>query len=323
MHDAGTIGHCDIGVTCHVVGLLVLPGSLLPRAGEQRLVLLVFQVGSLAGLQNLVGGLPLFRQAAQDGVQQGLGHVIGVAVRGFYLYIGLVRVHTQSHVGGQCPRGRSPCQEKGILAHALEPGYGGALFHRLVALGHLVAGQRSAAAGAVGHDFEALVQEPFVPDGLQGPPLGLDVVVMVGHVRVVHVRPETYGAGEFLPHALVFPDALLTLVDERSQTVLLNLLLAVQAQELLHLQFHGQAVGVPAGFPGHHAAFHGAVSGDHVLDGAGLHMADVGLAVGRGRAVVEGVDRAFPATVDALLENLVLPPEFLHFFFTFYRAYVC
>ena len=143
---------------------------------------------------------------------------------------------------------------------------------------------------------------------------------MIGDIGIVHIRPKAHGTGEFLPHSLIFPHALLTFVDKGSKAVFLDLLLAVQSQKLLHLQFHRQAMGVPPRLPGHHIPLHGAVPGDHILDGPGLHMADVGFAVGRGRAVIEGVDRTLLPALHALPEDVLLPPEFFHLFFTFYRA---
>ena len=46
-------------------------------------------------------------------------------------------------------------------------------------------------------------------------------------------------------------------------------------------------------------------------------MADVGLAVGRGRAVVESIGWPLLAAVDALFKDVVFFPEFLYFFFAF------
>ena len=52
-------------------------------------------------------------------------------------------------------------------------------------------------------------------------------------IRIFHIRPKPYCTGEVFPHALVFPDALLTFVNERLQTIAFNLLFAVKpAQEV-------------------------------------------------------------------------------------------
>ena len=139
---------------------------------------------------------------------------------------------------------------------------------------------------------------------------------------MIHIRPEAYGAGEILPHALVLPDAFLALADEGIQTVLLDLLLAVQTQLLLHLQLHRKPVGVPAGLSRHIVALHGPVAGNHVLDDTGQHMADMGLSIGRGRSVIEGVGRAFLAVFHTFLKNVVFFPEMLHVFFAVYEIQI-
>ena len=220
----------------------------------------------------------------------------------------------------QGPGGSGPGQDVGIFALGAELGDGTALFYVLIALGHFVAGQRGSTAGAVGHDLEALVQQALFPDGFQRPPFRLDEGVVVGDVGVVHVSPEAHGVGEILPHALVLPDALFTFVDEGLQAVLLDLLLAVQTQQFLHLQLHGQAVGIPAGLAGHLIALHGPVTGDHILDNAGLHMADMGLAVGSGRAVVEHISRAILAVFDTFFKDVAFFPELFHVLFALHKV---
>ena len=185
-----------------------------------------------------------------------------------------------------------------------------------------MAGQRGAATGAIGNDLKALVQQLLVPDLAQGPPLGLNVIVVIGDVGIVHIHPEANGAGEAFPHALVLPDALFTLLDERLQTVFLDLLLAVQTQLLLHLQLDGETVGIPARLTGNHLALHGAVAGNHILDNTGQHVADMGLTIGRGRAVVEGVGLPFLALLQGLLEDLILSPELQHLALTLYKIHI-
>ena len=82
-------------------------------------------------------------------------------------------------------------------------------------------------------------------------------------------------------------------------------------------------MGIPSGLSGNHISLHGPVSGDHVLDDTGQHMADVGLAVGCGRSVVEYVGGAFCPGLNALLKNVVVFPEFLYLFFPVHKVQVC
>ena len=166
MHDTGAVRHCDIVVTSHIMGFPALAGRFLSRAGKQRLIFPVFQIPAGISLQNFISVLPLPGQGTQHGIQQGLCHIISIAVRSLYFYISLLRIHAQRHIGGQCPGCGRPGQEIGVLTHTFESGHGGTLLHRLVALGHLVAGQGSPAPGTVGHNLKALIQKSLVPDGL-------------------------------------------------------------------------------------------------------------------------------------------------------------
>ena len=84
-------------------------------------------------------------------------------------------------------------------------------------------GQRRTAARAIGHHLEALIQKALIPDLLQCPPFGLDIIILIGDIGVIHVRPETDGPGEILPHPLILPDGFLTLLDKGLDPVLLDL----------------------------------------------------------------------------------------------------
>ena len=140
---------------------------------------------------------------------------------------------------------------------------------------------------------------------------------------MLHVCPETNGVGEFFPHSFVFPDTLFTVLDERLQTILLNLLLAVQSQHLLYFQLNRKTVGIPSSLSRNHVALHRAVSRNHILDNTGQHMSDVRLAVCGRRSVIECIGRSLLTAVDTLLKNLLIFPELLNVLFTFHEIHVC
>ena len=309
VNHAGTVGQRDIGVTDDIVCLFALRGDNVARKVEERLVCLAFKVDAAEVLQHLVVACAEYR------VCQGCGEVIGVAVGGLHLNIVVIGMDAERHVGGQRPGGRRPGENVGVLADHLEAGDCRALLDVLVALRNLVRGQRRTAARAVGHDLEALVEQSAVVDLLQRPPLGLDEGVFIGDIGVLHVRPEADGLREVLPHALVFPHALLAVLDEGFETVRLNLILAVDAEHLLDLQLDRQTVRVPARFTGDVAALHGLIARDHVLDHAGEHVTDMRLAVCRRRTVVEGEGLAAGAVFAAFFKNVIFLPETPHVLF--------
>ena len=134
-----------------------------------------------------------------------------------------------------------------------------------------------------------LVEQTFIPDLSERPPDRLNIVVMVGDVRVLHIRPEADAVAHDLPVALVGEDAVLTLLDEILDAVLLDLRLAAYAERLFDLQLDRKSVRVPAGLAQYLIALHGAVSGDQILYRAGQNVTDMRLAVSRRRTVEERI----------------------------------
>ena len=186
-----------------------------------------------------------------------------------------------------------------------------------------MAGQRGSAARAVRYDLEALVQELLLEDLLQCPPLGLDVVIVVGNVRVLHVCPEADLVGEVLPHALILPDVFLTVIDKRRDTVVLDLILTVDADLLLDLELDRKTVSIPAGLTWYHRTLHRVESRNHVLERARLDMADVRLTIRRRRTIIENVGWVTLVLLDGLLEDMILSPELLDLALALYKVHVC
>ena len=325
MDHAGTVGQGYIAVTGYIKCLFMLFFTGFHRTVKQRFIFLIFQILTHIGFQHLIGGnLRIFLvQIAQDRIQQRLRHIIGISVRRFYFHILFFGVYAKSHVGGQGPGGGGPCQDISILSFYLKTGDRRAFLHVLVALGHLMGGQGRTAAGAVRHDFKALVKKAFIPDFFQRPPFRLDIFIMVGYVRIIHIRPEADLPGKILPHALIFPYALFTFLNERGDSVLFNLFLAVQAQKLLHLQLHRKSVGIPAGLSGNHIPLHGTVTGNHILDGTGFHVADMRFPVCGGRSVIKGISRAALPDFHTFFKYFVVFPELFHLVFPFHEVQIC
>ena len=295
------------------------------RTGLSELLLLCLRERSrLMVRAGDLGGGRLVSQLAEHLVGQCLGDDIVVAIRSLDLDIGLVRVYAKCHIGRKCPRGGCPCEiVEVILVLCLETDDSRALLDKLVALGHFLRRQRGAAPRTVRDNLEALVQKPLLRDLLQRPPLGLDVVVIVGDVRILHIRPEPDGIGEILPHSLIFPDTFLALFDERLHAVLLDLLLAIETKLLLDAQLDRKAVGVPASLSRHIFALHHVIARNHILDDARQDMTDVRLAVRRRRSVIKCVVWRALAGLQALSEDVILLPELVHLMFAVHKVQVC
>ena len=176
--------------------------------------------------------------------------------------------------------------------------------------------KRCAAAWAVRNYLEALVKQALFVYLLQSPPFRLYKVVVIGNIRVFHVSPEANSAGEVLPHTLVFPYRLFTLLDERLKTVFLDLLLAVKTKHFLYFKLNRQTMCVPASLTRNLIAFHSTVSWYHILDSTSQNVTDMRLAVSRWRSVIENIGLALFTAVNTFFKDIVIVPELFHFFFS-------
>ena len=90
--------------------------------------------------------------------------------------------------------------------------------------------------------------------------------------------------------------------------VVLDLVLAREAELLLDLDLDRQAVAVPAALAGDVLAAHRVEAGIEVLEEPGPHVVDAGPAVGGGRALVEDPLGRALAAAQALAEHVVVAP---------------
>ena len=224
-----------------------------------------------------------------------------------------IRVHRQGGVRQQGPRRGGPAEEghPGLVAQR-EAHVHGRVHDVAVAQRHLVRGQRRAAARAVGHDLVALVEQVLLPDLLERPPDRLDVLVVVGHIGVVHVDPEADPLGEPGELVHVLEHRLAAALVELRHAVGLDVVLRLDAQLALHLELDRQAVGVPARLAVDLVAAHGLVAREDVLEDPREHVVGARPPVCGRRTLVEDELRAALAPADRLVEDVALAPALEH-----------
>ena len=313
--DARAVLRGDVVVADHEECLVA---HILRCKGIERLVFAVFELAAL----HLGELLTLAPRAVEYAVHERLGEVVDLAVDAQF-DVGYIRVHAKAEVRRKRPRGRRPCEEVGILVRRLERHDGRALGDILVALCHLMRGERRAAARAVRDNLMPLIEQSLLPDLLQRPPLGLDEVVLIRNVGMLHIRPEADDIGELLPHALVLPDGLTAFLDERLNAVLLDLLLPVDADRLLDLQLDGQPMRVPARLAEHLAPLHRLIARQHILDDTRQNVPDMRASIRRRRAVVERERIAALTLVNGTLCNMILAPKIRNGFLARGKIQIC
>ena len=140
---------------------------------------------------------------------------------------------------------------------------------------------------------------------------------------MLHIRPEADNIGELLPHPLVLPDGLTAFLDEWLDAVLLDLLLAVDANRLLDLQLDGQPMCVPARLAEHLAPLHRLIARQHILDDTRQNVPDMRAAVRRRRAVVKRERITALSLVNGTLCNMILAPKIRNGFLARGKIQIC
>ena len=174
---------------------------------------------------------------AEDALDQRLGEDDGRIERaGLGAHVDELGVDRDRGVGDEGPRRRGPheqlvagLQRAAVLDHR-QAHVDARIDHVLVAEGHLVTGERRAAARAVGHDLVALVEQPLVVDLAQRPPDRLDVRRVQRAVGVVEVDPEADALGQRVPVLEVLEDRLAAALVELGDPEFLDLLLVLDAR---------------------------------------------------------------------------------------------
>ena len=176
----------------------------------------------------------------------------------------------------------------------------------------LVAAESRAGLGAVGLNGVSLVEQALGVHLGEQPPHGLHVLRLVGDVRGLHVDPVSHAAGQVVPlrgvpHHGFATGRVVFLHGNGRANVFFG-----DAKGLLDPELHGQTVGVPTGFAFDPLALERAVTAEQILQGAGHHVVNAGLAIGRGRALEEDEAAALRAGVHTALEHVALLPLLHH-----------
>ena len=259
---------------------------------------------------------------AENGIQQCRCHIVSISIRAFYFRIFFIRIDTKADIRRKCPWCGCPCENVSIFVFHFETDDCRTLFYILISLRYLLCGKRSTAAWAVRYDFKSFVQKAFFPDLFQCPPLRFNEIVVVSYIWVIHISPETNGAGEILPHSFVFPYTFFTLIDKWLQPIFLNLVFAIQSEKLLHFQLNRKSMCIPARFTRHFVAFHCAVSRDHIFDHTCQYMSDMRLSIGCRRSVIKSIFRTSLAVFHTFFEDIMFFPELFYLLFSFHKIQI-
>ena len=309
VHDAGTVGRRHEVGGRDVPRFFVLLGPL-DRVADVRVQRLVFHADE-RGAVDLLDDLG-FRSDDGQAVLRAPKKLLG----NLHFHISNLLPDGKRDVARQRPRrGRPRDEELVVLSDDLELRVYRDVLHVLISLRQFVRRQTGPAARAVRGDAIVLVQQAAVPDLLDDPPERLDVLRLVGHVRVVDVHPVPDALGELLPLGEIRPHGLLALRVELPDPKLLDLCLSREPELLFNLKLNRQPVRVPASFTIDMESAHRLVPRNQVLERTGFHMVDARTPVGRRRPLVKNKIAHRSRLFQGFLEDCILLPIFQYLLF--------
>ena len=279
----------------------------------------------VAHLVFLEGDVCIF--GGEHAVKQRLSHnnvdgCAAVGVEGVHQHVFDAGTYGEGSVRRQCPRGGGPCQyvhifrfdihakRQCLIGFEMEHRHAGGVLHIAVAAWHveLVRAEARASGGTEGLDGVAFVQQTFVIQVFKQEPQGFDIFVFESDIRVVEVHPIAHLTGEFVPEVLVFhhlfaAGAVVVVHADFLADVLLG-----DAEFFLHAEFHGQTVGVPAGFAVHKETLHSFVAAENIFYATCHNVVNARHSVCRRRTFVEYERRFSFGEFETFVEGVVFFP---------------
>ena len=163
-------------------------------------------------------------------------------------------------------------------------------------------------------DGVTLVEQALVVELLEEPPESLDILVIVGDIRMVEIYEVTHLLGQLAPLSGELHHVLTALVvvilgrDILLRSLVVDILLG-DAEFLLDTEFNRESVGIPSRLAVNLEALHGLVSVECILDTTCQHVVNTRVAISRWRSLKEDKLRAAFTLVDRLVEDIVFLPR--------------
>ena len=220
-------------------------------------------------------------------------------------------MHSGKDVARQCPRCGSPDNQRTIGGvNQRKQNVNTRVRYFTITLSDFPGRQCGTALSPPPDDFVALIKQTTVKQVFQTPPDTLNITLVVCHIRLFQIHPETEPACQLLPLLHVSPDALLTFLDEWLFSVCFYFFLAVNAEFFANFDFHWQTMSIPASFAFAAETSHCFVTWKDIFDAAGQAVARVRHAVGGRRTLIKDKRGTVLAASQRFPIDFVLVPEF-------------
>ena len=272
MYDTGTIFGGDIVARDHTIGTR---SGIYP--GEERFVFKPDKVRTFVACNNLC--------VLEIRGQAGLCEDDMFAALQLDLHIVDLRSYAERSIARQGPWGRGPSDDISTVFE-MELCGTSQVFDIAVTAGLVELVRRESRSGSrrIRLDSIALVQVAFFIEFLQQIPKCLDILVIVGDIRVIQVHPITHLLGEVRPLLGIFHHLTATSGVVLIHTNFLTDILFGNTQHFLYAQLYRKTMGVPPGLTAYLVPLHRLEAAERIFDCTGHHMVDTRHPVRRRRS---------------------------------------
>ncbi len=154
----------------------------------------------------------------------------------------------------------------------------------------------------------ALVKVSLSVDILKQPPKSLNIAVVIGNIRIIHIHPISDPFSKITPLRRVFHHFLTASTVVILHADILSYVLLRNSELLLHAKFHRKSMGIPPGSTPHLISGLCLIPAYCILDRTRHHMMNTWHTIGRRRSFEENEFRcAFPQLQRSLKSRLLLP----------------
>jgi len=177
---------------------------------------------------------------------------------------------------------------------------------------HLMIREGRAAAGTVRYDFEALIEQAFIPDGFEKPPDGFDVFIVIRDIGFFKIDPIGNTLGQAFPVLNTLKSGFLAEGIEFLNPIFIDLAFVGEFEFFLNLDLDWQPVGIPTAAPINKKALHRLVAWKHIFEDTCEDMVNTWFAISGWGTFINHIPGTCLALVHGFLENVMRAPKTQH-----------
>ena len=151
-----------------------------------------------------------------------------------------IRIDGYKLIVGKCPRRCGPDDETGVFdSFQRKADINTRVSNFAVSLTHFARTESGTSLRPPPYDLVSAIKQSAIEESFEGPPNAFDIALVIGHIGLRQIDPETESFGHAFPFLHVSPNALLATLNEGFDSVRFDFVFAMDAEFFADLDFDG------------------------------------------------------------------------------------